>query len=96
MTAIQDWPSDQAGGPLDHRNVLGATFGDGDYLGGVELAAGTYQASDPTDCYWARVTSFDGETSSIIANSLGSGIVAVSPGDYGLSTDGCGTWTKIG
>ena len=70
------------------------TFTDGDYLVGVELPTGTFQASNP-GCYWARVSAFDGTLGSIIANSH-STIVTVSQGDYGLSTSGCGTWTKIG
>lgn len=88
------YPWVQAGGPLDHRPVLPSTFTDGDYLVGIEISAGRFQASDP-DCYWERVSSFDGDFSSIITNGL-STIVDVSSSDYGLSTSGCGTWTKIG
>jgi hypothetical protein len=86
----------QADGPLDKHPVLGASFGDGDYRAGVELAAGTYHASTPGDCYWERVTSFGGQFSDIVANDFGGGLVTVSPGDYGLSTSGCGTWTLVG
>lgn len=89
-------PWHQAGGPLDVLHVITTTFQDGQYLTGKELPAGTYQASDKGDCYWERVSSFDGAFASIIANDLGGGLVTVQPGDYGLSTSGCGTWTKIG
>ena len=90
------FPWYQSGSAVDRLNVITTTFGDGQYLAGKELPAGTYQASDKADCYWARVSSFDGEFASIIANDLGGGIVTVQPSDYGLSTSGCGTWAKIG
>lgn len=88
----------QADGPFDR--TLGATaagqFGQGDYRVGHDVPAGTYQATDPTDCYWERVTSFGGETSDIIANGIGGGIVTIAPSDVGFRTSNCGTWTKIG
>jgi hypothetical protein len=83
----------QADGPLDKHFLADQTFTDGDYRGGVELAAGTYVASAPDHCSWERVTSFGGEISDIVSSGH-NGTVTVFPGDYGLRTYGCGTWTR--
>jgi hypothetical protein len=80
----------------------GDPFGQGDYAVNYEVAPGTYWAQGATDggsCYYARLTDFSGETSAIIANSLtfgGAQEIAISPSDVGFTSDGCGTWFKVG
>ena len=71
-------------------------FGDGKYLVGIDIAPGTWRASNPGGCYWARMRTFEGELSDIISNDYGGGLVTIASSDHGFSSSGCGTWTKIG
>lgn len=68
---------------------------DGSYRVGISIAPGTYVTRNPTSsCYWERVTSFDGQSSSIVANDLGNGrrAITIAPGDYGVKFQRCGSW----
>ncbi|HEX3722660.1 MAG TPA: hypothetical protein VHV31_07700, partial [Nitrolancea sp.] len=72
------------------------TFGDGTFLVGTDIAAGTYTNSDSSQgCYWERDSSLDGSVSSIIANSvsISRDIVTISSDDVAFVSDSCGTWT---
>jgi putative cell wall-binding protein len=71
---------------------------DGSYRVGSEVPAGTWVTSGSTDfCYWERVSSFDGQLESIIANDIGDGqrIVTIAPTDVGFTTEGCGSWVGV-
>lgn len=71
--------------------------GNGTYIVNVDIAPGTWQASDAGSCYWSRLRGFGGAgTAEIIANNNGVGIVTISANDRGFKTSRCGTWTKIG
>lgn len=68
-------------------------FGDGTYLVGTDIAAGSYKSSGPRPggvgmCYWARMKDDSGQN--IIANSAGQGPtrVTVNKGEY-LQVTGC-------
>ena len=51
----------QADGPFDRRmGVTGSTFGNGDFRVGQDIGSGTYTASQPVGCYWARLSGFSG------------------------------------
>ncbi|WP_127129568.1 hypothetical protein [Georgenia sp. SYP-B2076] len=63
---------------------------DGDWLVGADIRPGLYTATTPGECYWARVTDFRHELSSIIDNDYGSYQVTVLPTDTGLTTSRCG------
>lgn len=73
--------------------------GDGEYLVGKDIAAGTYRTAGPADfgCYWERDKDSSGEFESIIANDNlnGSGRVTVRKGEI-CKTQGCQTWKKVG
>lgn len=74
--------------------------GDGEYLVGEDIAAGTYKTAGPADdfgCYWERDKDSSGEFSSIIANDNlnGSGRVTVRKGEI-FKTERCQTWKKVG
>lgn len=71
-------------------------FTDGTFRVGVDVAPGTYQASAPGDCYWARLSGFSGTLGDIIANANNVAIVTISPGDVGFLSHRCGSWVKIG
>jgi hypothetical protein len=88
----------------------GKPFGHGDYLVGYEVAPGTYASSssgapypeDAPHCQWSRVRDFQ-DTSPGSASIIASGgdgpaplVVVIKPGDYGFTSTGCSTWTKIG
>lgn len=72
--------------------------GDGEYLVGEDIAAGTYKTAGPADfgCYWERDKDSSGEFESIIANDNlnGSGRVTVRKGEI-FKTQGCQTWKKV-
>jgi len=74
---------------------LRSTFGDGTWVVGKQIAAGTYHAAGGGDCYWARERDLSGGTSAILANDTPSGPVTVTilPTDVGFQTQGCGTWS---
>lgn len=75
-----------------------ASFDDGTWEVGEEIAPGTYRIREPAGfCYWARLKGFDGTLSQIIANENvvgGYAIVTIGKNDVGFESNGCGTWTK--
>ena len=75
-----------------------ASFGDGNWVVNQQIASGTYSAPGGDGCYWERLRGFGGTFAEIIANDFGSTgpIVSISPGDVGFTSDGCGTWTRLG
>lgn len=72
-------------------------FGEGTYIVGVDIAAGTWRSSGGSGCYWQRVSGFGGTLDEILANDNvdGSAIVTIRPGDKGFSSRRCGTWMKV-
>ena len=73
-----------------------ASFGDGTMKVGSHIQPGTYRASGVAgrSCYWARLSDFTGSLDGIIANSLSTNVVTISPSDVGFTSSNCGTWTK--
>ncbi|WP_254394985.1 hypothetical protein [Streptomyces sp. AC512_CC834] len=77
--------------------------GDGQYLVGENMKAGTYKTAGPEkgsiidNCYWARTKDASGEFGAIIANEnlQGQGRVTVNKGEY-FQSNGCQEWTKVG
>ncbi|WP_240957761.1 hypothetical protein [Streptomyces chilikensis] len=77
--------------------------GDGQYLVGEDMKAGTYKTAGPDrsgfvdNCYWARHKDASGEFGSIIANQnlQGQGRVTLNKGEY-FETNGCQKWTRVG
>ncbi|WCN07386.1 hypothetical protein [Streptomyces sp. M92] len=77
--------------------------GDGQYLVGEDIQAGTYKTAGPQDdsiipnCYWARLKDASGEFDAIIANDnlKGQGRVTLNKGEY-FQTNGCQKWEKAG
>lgn len=77
--------------------------GDGTYLVGTDIKAGTYRTSGPSDsslpnCYWERSSSASGDMNGIIANDnlAGAGVVTIRSSDKIFKTSGCSDWTKVG
>ncbi|MEV0842003.1 hypothetical protein AB0I55_20885 [Actinocatenispora sera] len=78
------------------------TFGDGQWLVGRDIKAGTYRTAGPEDngvglCYWERAKNASGELDAIIANGdpTGPANLTVNDGEYVKST-GCQTWHLAG
>jgi len=73
--------------------------GDGEYLVGSDMKAGTYRTAGPDGslCYWERAKDSTGDFDSIIANNnlQGSGRVTVRKGEV-FKTTGCQKWAKVG
>ncbi|MFE2279557.1 hypothetical protein ACFXAE_20435 [Streptomyces sp. NPDC059454] len=74
--------------------------GDGEYLVGEDIKAGTYKTAGPVDefdCYWERAKDASGEFDSIITNNnlSGQGRVTLKSGEY-FKTNGCQEWKRVG
>jgi hypothetical protein len=74
----------------------GSDFGDGDFLVGYEVNPGTYTASGGGSCTWAAVRGFHGNDSAghnpDFIRGGNSGTAQIAAGDYGFTSQGCGTW----
>jgi hypothetical protein len=75
--------------------------GDGMWLIGQDLPAGTYRSAGPTEsvvpnCYWERLSDASGSFESILANGNASGPVSVtvSAGEY-FQSNGCMPWVLV-
>ncbi|GHH95060.1 hypothetical protein [Streptomyces capillispiralis] len=74
--------------------------GDGEYLVGEDMKAGTYKTAGPADewgCYWERAKDASGEFEAIITNNnlTGQGRVTLNNGEY-FKTNGCQEWKRVG
>ncbi len=73
------------------------SFGDGVFIVGTDIDAGTYKSSGGSSCYYSRLSGFSGELEDIVSNDLtsASAIVTIDASDSGFKSSGCGTWTKM-
>jgi hypothetical protein len=69
--------------------------GDGTYVVGSDILAGTYRSTGDSGCYWARLSSLS--TNDIIDNNLSSGpqTVEIDPSDKAFLTKGSPSWQKV-
>ncbi len=73
------------------------TFGDGSWIVGTDIEAGTYRNDDSSNlCLWQRLSGFGGETGDIIAGDLTEAItiVTIKDSDAGFDSQDCGTWSS--
>jgi hypothetical protein len=72
-------------------------FGDGIFIVGTDVGAGTYQSSGGSGCYYARLAGFTGSMEETLANENtdSPAIVTIMPTDAGFKSARCGTWTRI-
>lgn len=102
VTVVQTAAAVAAGGGSGGGAATAAGFpGDGTYLVGTDVKAGTYRSPTPTsgNCYWARLSTTDGAgTDGILANnnSAGPSVVTIQKTDKAFNTSGCEAWTKVG
>lgn len=73
------------------------SFGEGAYIVGTDIEAGTYRNSGSSGCYYERLSEFTGDFDAIIANgnTNASAVVTIAPTDAGFQSQGCGTWSKL-
>ncbi len=69
-------------------------FSDGTFRVGTDIQPGTYQASTGDDCFWERLSGFDGTPDEVIASAFGQTIATIEPTDAGFVSASCGNWTK--
>ncbi|MFE6551721.1 hypothetical protein ACFVHS_25425 [Streptomyces sp. NPDC057746] len=89
--------------PVKKSGPPSSFSGDGQYLVGEDIQAGTYRTAGPQkdslipNCYWERLKNASGEFGAIIANDnmQGQGRVTVNKGEY-FKTSGCQNWEKVG
>lgn len=72
------------------------TFGDGTYIVGTDIEAGTYKNQGGDGCYYSRLSGFGGTLGNILANENTNdvAIVTIRSTDKGFTSSRCGTWTK--
>ena len=71
-------------------------IGDGTWVVGVDIEAGTYEVSDISFmCYWARLKGMSGGFEEVIANGtpMGRAVVTILKTDVAFNSQGCGSWT---
>lgn len=85
------WTSDLSQVTLD-RTV----FGDGDFLVGVDIAAGRYMSDGTGTCAWTRLSGFGGTPEEVVQSGLATGPqeVTIRSSDRGFASSGCGGWTR--
>jgi hypothetical protein len=72
-------------------------FGNGTLSVGADIQPGTYRTrTSSANCYYARLSGFDGSVEQILANDNTSApaVVTVAATDKGFKSSGCGTWTQ--
>lgn len=80
------------------------TIGDGTYVVGTDIEAGTYRTTGADEqamvkmCSWKRLKDTSGEFQSIIATDIAQGptTITIKPTDGAFESRGCAPWTKIG
>ena len=72
-------------------------FGDGMFLVGEDVAAGTYRSTGDGSCTWSRLSGFGGSVGEVIASAVGVGPqeVVLRGSDKGFASSGCGGWTRV-
>ena len=99
VPAVAASPSASAG-PQQEAAPKGGIPGDGTFLVGKDIQAGTYRSEGKNTygCYWARLSDTTGESGAIIANgnAQGPAIVKIAAGDKAFQTTDCKPWKKIG
>ena len=87
-------------GPQQEAAPKGGIPGDGTFLVGKDIQAGTYRSEGKNKygCYWARLSDTTGEGSAIIANgnAQGPAIIKIAAADKAFQTTDCKPWKKIG
>ncbi|MBF0473951.1 MAG: hypothetical protein HQK91_07690 [Nitrospirae bacterium] len=73
------------------------TFGDGTFIVGTDIQAGTYKNSGSVNCYYLRLRGFSGSLDDIISSEITdySAVVTIDSSDIGFKSKRCGTWTKV-
>jgi len=73
------------------------SFGDGTFIIGTDIQAGTYKNTGRDGCYYSRLSGFGGSIGDIIANENTdtSAIISIAPTDRGFKSVHCGTWSKL-
>ncbi len=74
------------------------SFGNGTFLVGSQIPAGTYIAANAQDCYWERLSGLGGTFDEIIENDFNHGrsIVTIDPTDVAFNSSRCGGWVQYG
>lgn len=84
--------------PPKPKGPSGTIPGDGLYLVGKDIKAGTYRAANESgSCYWERLSGTSGDFDDILANDNASGpvVVTIRSSDEAFSTQRCGSWERI-
>ena len=83
---------------LSRQSDSMTSVGDGTWIIGTDMVPGTYRSTGGSDCYYETLSDFTHGDNSIITNDLptASAVITIGPSVKGFTSNGCGTWTKIG
>jgi hypothetical protein len=84
--------------PVEQSPPLAESFGDGTWLVGKDIKAGTYRSRGGEQCYWARLSGLSGRFEDVIASGgwrRGPATVAIPVDDFAFGSQGCGIWELI-
>lgn len=85
--------------PTEKSPPLGDVIeGDGTWLVGKEIKAGTYESFTGSTCYWSRLSNLSGEYESRLASGFGktgTQRIAIAPTDMAFESQGCGEWRLV-
>lgn len=84
-------PASRAATPPAHGS---ATFSNGTWLVGEEIAPGVWRAIRSRTCSWKRLASIEGAVEDVVAGGTQL-TVEIRPFDAAFSSDGCGWWSQI-
>lgn len=95
VTAFANTTDDGTGAEPAAPEPVAGTIPEGTHRVPQDVKPGTYRTSGGDGCYWARLSSLDGD--SIIANNLGNGpmTVTIKRSDKGFETANCADWKRV-
>lgn len=95
VTAFANTTDDGTGAEPAEPEPVAGTIPEGTHRVPQDVKPGTYRTSGGEGCYWARLSSLDGD--SIIANNLSDGpmTVTIKRTDKGFETSNCADWKKV-
>jgi hypothetical protein len=87
------WTSD-----LSQITTGTTSFGEGEFIVGIDITPATYRNAGTKGCYWARLRGFGHSLDDISANGAtdAQAVVTIAADDKGFESSNCGTWTRIG
>lgn len=91
----------EATNPDPAESTEKTSFTDGTQLVGIDIAAGTYESTNPTPaCNYEKLSGESTSNGKLNISTSGNNAkkkvsITIGPNDTALTTTGCGTWKKV-